>query len=380
MLNRTAGRKGKKRKRVNRGAVAEIDRSALRYNICSIRERTNHRAIIAVVKADAYGHGSVEVARVLAAQGADYLAVAFVEEARTLREAGIETRILVLFDRSDYPACFDLNLIPVIHDKKDAVAVSNESRKRRKTLPVHIKIDTGMGRMGLRAESAADDVLEISTFEGVMVEGLLSHFSEADLDDKTFALQQLSLFRRLCAKITEQTGLAPVCHMANSAAVFSFPDAMLNAVRPGIALYGYSCDGGEHGLLPVMKITTRVIAVRILPAGSPVSYARTFVTKRTTRIAVVALGYADGFNRLFSNNAEMLVRGQRVPVVGRVCMDLTMLDVTELEHVAEGDEVVVLGAQRGQAIMASELSQRIGTIPYEILTSLGNRSKREYVH
>ncbi|HYQ47678.1 MAG TPA: alanine racemase C-terminal domain-containing protein, partial [Thermodesulfovibrionales bacterium] len=154
----------------------------------------------------------------------------------------------------------------------------------------------------------------------------------------------------------------------------------LNAVRPGIALYGYSSNGGHHELLPVMKITTRVLAVRTLPVGTPVSYGRTFVTKRTTRVAVVSLGYADGFNRLFSNNAEMLVRGHRVPVVGRVCMDLTMLDVTELEHVSEGDEVVVLGSQNGQAIMASELSQRIGTIPYEILTSLGSRSRKEYVH
>lgn len=365
---------------MNRGAVAEIDRSALRHNFLSIQARTAHRAVIAVVKADAYGHGSVEVARVLAAQGADYLAVAFVEEARILREAGIETRILVLFDQSDYPACFDLDLIPVIHTKKAAVAVSNESRKRGRTLPIHVNIDTGMGRMGLRAESAVNHILEIATLEGIVLEGLLSHFSEADLDEKTFALQQLSLFRRLCAEITEKAGLSPVCHMANSAAVFSFPDAMLNAVRPGIALYGYSSDGGSHGLLPVMKIATRVIALRTLPAGAPVSYGRTFVTKRTTKVAVVSLGYADGFNRLFSNNAEMLVRGQRVPVVGRVCMDLTMLDVTECEDVSEGDEVVVLGSQNGQAIMASELSQRIGTIPYEILTSLGNRSKKEYVH
>ncbi|HYQ47509.1 MAG TPA: alanine racemase, partial [Thermodesulfovibrionales bacterium] len=227
---------------------------------------------------------------------------------------------------------------------------------------------------------AIDDVLEIAAMDGIALEGLLSHFSEADLDDKTFALQQLSFFGQLCAEITAKTGLGPLCHMANSAALFSFPDAMLNAVRPGIALYGYSAEGGNQGLLPVMRVTARIIAVRTLPAGAPVSYGRTFVTRRVTRVGVVSLGYADGFNRLFSNNGEMLVRGHRVPVIGRVCMDLTMLDVTEIEDVLIGDEVVVLGSQNGQTITASELSQRIGTIPYEILTSLGSRSRKEYVH
>ena len=167
--------------------------------------------------------------------------------------------------------------------------------------------------------------------------------------------------------------------MANSATVFGLPDAMLDAVRPGIALYGYSSADEPFGLEPVMKIKTRVLAVRDLPAGTPVSYGRTFVTKRKSRIAVVSLGYADGYNRFFSNNAEMLINGHRVPVIGRVCMDLTMLDVTDVGRVSEGDEVVVLGEQKGQAITATELSRRSDTIPYEVLTSLGSRSRKEYV-
>jgi len=365
---------------VHRGAVAEIDRSALLNNLRTIQARIGYKPVIAVVKADAYGHGSVEIARALVTQGADLLAVAFVEEARLLRSFGIEARILVLFDQSDISACFDLNLIPVLHDKNAAAAFSHEARKRRKPLPVHVKIDTGMGRMGFSAESGVADILEIAGLEGLVLEGLLSHFSEADLADKTFAARQVALFNEIHAGVVVKTGGRFLRHMANSAAIFSFPDALLDAVRPGIALYGYSSTEESFGLEPVMKIKTRVLSVRSLPAGRPVSYGRTFVTKRDSRIAVISLGYADGYNRLFSNNAEMLVGGHRVPVVGRVCMDLTMLDVTECEDVSEGDEVVVLGSQNGQTIMASELSQRIGTIPYEILTSLGNRSKKEYAH
>ena len=344
-----------------------------------IQARIGHKSVIAVVKADAYGHGSVEVARTLINQGIDFLAVAFVEEAKLLRSAGIGGKVIVLFDQTDIPAFFDLNLIPVIHDKSAAVAFSREARKRNRTLPVHIKIDTGMGRMGLRKESAVADAVEIAGYEGLVLEGLLSHFSEADLADRSFAVHQITLFKEIHAEIVKKTARRLLCHMANSAAVFSLPDAVLDAVRPGIALYGYSSADESFGLEPVMKIKTRVLAVRNLPTGTPVSYGRTFITKRESRIAVVSLGYADGYTRCFSNNAEMLVGGHRAPVIGRVCMDLTMLDVTDTDHVSEGDEVVILGTQNGQVITATELSRRSGTIPYEILTSLGSRSRRQYV-
>ena len=365
---------------MNRGPIAEINLPALQHNLKIIRQIAKNRTVIAVVKADAYGHGAVEISKKLMAEGVSYLAVAYTGEAKVIRDAGIAAKILVLFDRTDISDYFKYDLIPVIHDKNFALEFSKEALKKNRPVKVHIKIDTGMGRMGLRAESAVADILEIAGLEGIVLEGLLSHFSEADLADRSFAIHQLSLFREIHAEILKRTGRRLLRHMANSAAIFSLPDALFDAVRPGIALYGYSSPEGNFGLEPVMKIKSRVLAVRNLPAGTPVSYGRTFVTKRESRVAVVALGYADGYDRLFSNNAEMLVGGYRVPVIGRVCMDLTMLDVTDADRVSEGDEVVILGTQKGQVITATELSCRIGTIPYEILTSLGNRARREYVH
>ncbi len=338
-----------------------------------------NRPVIAVVKADAYGHGAVEIARSLQSRGIGILAVAFVGEAKVLRESGITASILVLFDQTDIPAYFDLDLIPVIHDKKTAASFSREARKRGVSLPVHLKIDTGMGRMGLRADSAVADAVDIANLEGLALEGLISHFSEADLADRTFAEEQLRIFRSLHEEISRRIGRRLMRHMANSAAICAMPDAVLDAVRPGIALYGYNPSANSFGFRPVMKVATAVLAVRTVPAGTPVSYGRTFVTKRESRIAVVSLGYADGFNRLFSNNADMLVNGCKVPVAGRVCMDLTMLDVTDAGPVGGGDEVVVLGTQHDQSITADDLAVRSGTIPYEILTSLGSRARKVYI-
>ncbi len=364
---------------MHRGAVAEIDRSALLHNFRTLQAKIGHKPVIAVVKADAYGHGSLEIARTLVRNGADFLAVAFVEEAKVLRSAGIGGKVIVLFDQTDISAFFDLNLTPVIHDKRAAAAFSSEARKRNRTLPVHIKVDTGMGRLGFREDSAVSSAVEIMNLDGLVLEGLLSHFSEADLADRSFAVHQLNLFKDIGARIIKKTTGRVLCHMANSAAVFCLPDALLDAVRPGIALYGYATCGDNFGLRPVMRVKARVLAVRNVPAGMPVSYGRTFVTKRESRIAVVSLGYADGYNRLFSNNAEMLINGCRVPVVGRVCMDLTMLDITDAGSVSEGDEVVILGTQHDQAITADELSRRSNTIPYDVLTALGSRSRREYL-
>ncbi|NWF98788.1 MAG: alanine racemase [Nitrospirae bacterium] len=370
-----------------RGPIAEISLSALLNNLKTIKSIVRDRHIIPVVKADAYGHGSIEISRLLLKHGVEYLAVAFTGEARILRESGINCQIIVLFDR-DACECIELNLIPVIHSIEAAHEFSREARKRNAQINVHVKIDTGMGRLGLTGEHIMDGLLTISKMPGIKVTGIISHFSEADLKDRTFALQQLNKFISIRDMLSSNLNRYIFSYIANSAAVMSFPEAYLDAVRPGIMLYGYSplsydipADDQKFydKLIPVMSVKTKILNLRNVPAGTPISYGRTFTTKRKSKIGVIPLGYADGFNRLFSNNAEVLVRGRRVPVVGRVCMDMTMIDVTEIKDIKEEDEVVIIGSQGQEKITAYELAERANTITYEILTSLGSRARRIYV-
>ncbi|MDA8432201.1 MAG: alanine racemase [Nitrospiraceae bacterium] len=365
---------------MNRGPSSVIDLSALERNLAVVRKIVNKKTVIAIVKADAYGHGSVEISRRLVSLGVDRLAVAFTGEAKLLREAGIRAGIIVLFDRASIEDYFTYSLIPVIQDRESALAFSREASRRGTKVRVHVKVDTGMGRVGFAPETAVDEIAGIAGMEGIELEGLMSHFSEADLGDRSFAVSQLDVFSVIRDAVSARIGRRPLCHIANSAAVLSFPDAVLDAARPGLLLYGCSPFNEDYGLTPLMNVRTNLLAVRRLRTGTPVSYGRTFVTRRESEIAVVPAGYADGYNRLFSNNAEMLVRGRRAPVVGRVCMDLTMLDVTGIGGVREGDEVVLLGRQGDETITAAELAGRINTIPYEIVTSLGSRARREYVN
>lgn len=370
-----------------RGPVAEIDLNALLHNFQTIKINVPHRQIIPVVKADAYGHGAVEISHFLLKQGIEYLAVAFTGEARILRDSGIDCKIIVLFDR-DVSECIELNLIPVVHSTSAALGFSKEAQKKNTVLDVHIKIDTGMGRLGLTGEHILDELLNISKMPGIQVTGILSHFSEADLNDRTFAIHQLKKFISIRDALSINLNKYIFSYIANSAAVMSFPDAYLDAVRPGIMLYGYSplsydITSNNHNfynkLIPVMTIKTKILSLRNVPEGTPISYGRTFITKRKSRIGVIPLGYADGFSRLFSNNAEVLVKGKRAPVVGRVCMDMTMIDVTDIKDVKEDDEVTIIGSQGEEKITAYELAKKANTITYEILTSLGSRARRVYV-
>jgi alanine racemase len=364
---------------VRRGLVSEISLSAIAHNLLSVRRIVKNRPVIAVVKADAYGHGAVEVSKRLIKEGVSYLAVAYISEARELRDAGINLPILVLFDRGEIKDYFDFNLIPVVYSSDTAFLLSEEARKRDRVIKIHVKVDTGMGRLGLYGNHVVDDLIKISEMPGLEITGLLSHFSEADLSDRSYAISQLSQFRVIHKTISGSMGRTILSHVANSAAVLSFEDAYLDAIRPGIMLYGYSPFPCSAQLIPAMKVKTRILSIRNLPLGTPISYGRTFVTKRQSRIGVIALGYADGYFRSFSNNAEMLVKGKRVPVVGRVCMDLTMVDLTNVSDAEEDDEVVVLGRQGIESITADELASKADTIPYEILTTFGNRSIRTYV-
>ncbi|MDH5202772.1 MAG: alanine racemase [Nitrospirota bacterium] len=374
---------------MNRGAIAEVNLSAIAHNFRAVRKIVKNRQIIAVVKADAYGHGAVKVSKKFIKEGASCLAVAFIDEAVKLRDAGITAPIIVLFDRKEVREFFDFKLIPVIYTIDGALSLSTEAKKRNTVLQIHVKVDTGMGRIGLSSNSLIDDLEKIAKMDGVEITGLLSHFSDADLTDKSFAALQLERFNKIREAVSKNLNRKIFSHIANSAAVLTFKEAYLDAVRPGIMLYGYSplCENSNPSqsprilpvtLMPAMKIKTKLLCIRNVSSGSPVSYGRSFITRRQSRIGVIPVGYADGYNRLFSNNAEVLIRGRRVPVVGRVCMDLTMIDVTDIRNVREDDEVIMLGQQGKESITACELAYRSHTIPYEILTSLGSRSRKIY--
>jgi alanine racemase len=367
---------------VHRGATAEIDLDAIAHNFSLVREMTENLPVIAVVKADAYGHGAVEVSKILVEKGVSCLAVAFTEEGIALRESGISSPILVLFDTGATADFFEHHLIPVLHDLETARRLYGESLRRGRSLDVHVKLDTGLGRIGFHDDRELE-TLNVITASGLLrIVGLMSHFSEADIADTAYAKAQLTRFHAMKEKVLQGGKGTVMCHIANSAAIMSLREAHLDAVRPGLMLYGYSPLTGaslrSSSLNPSMRVTTQILSLKRFREGMSVSYGRTFITRRESLIAVLPLGYADGIGRVFSNNLEVLVKGKRVPVAGRICMDLTMVDITEVGEVAVGDEVVLIGRQGDEEITAGELAEKAGTINYEILTTIGMRSRRVY--
>lgn len=361
--------------------MAEIDLDAISHNLGRVRELAAGSSVIAVVKADAYGHGLAEVSKRLVEEGVYCLAVAFMDEAVQLRNHGINSRILVLFGKHSVSDYVEFNMIPVVHDIEFASRLSGEAKKRGRIIDVHVKIDTGMGRLGFNNENLLDDIVAIAGMDNIRIAGLMSHFSEADIADRSCAYEQISRFNEIREGLPEKLKKSLMCHIANSAATLAFSDACMDAVRPGVMLYGcspFQDNPVSAGLKPAMRVKTHILSLRKLRKGTPISYGGAFITKKDSLMAVLSVGYADGYMRSLSNNAEVIVRGKRAPVVGRVCMDLTIADVTEIEGVAEEDEAVLLGSQGTEEITAGELARQAGTIPYEILTSLGNRSVREY--
>ncbi|MCL0061190.1 alanine racemase [Thermodesulfovibrionales bacterium] len=376
---------------MNRGPIAEIDLNAISNNLKVVKDLSNNCPVIAVVKADAYGHGAVKISKRLIREGVEYLAVAFTEEAKELRDNGIDIPILVLFD-PDIKDIFEYDLIPVVSDKKTALSIARKAEKESREINMHIAIDTGMGSIGFGCD-AVNEILEIANLRGININGLLSHLSEADLLDASFAEIQINRFNALKRDLLKNGLRVRLSHIAGSSAIISLPESHLDAVRPGLMLYGYSSiqgvrkDSGlsvSHSwptflLRHAMTVKAKILFIRRLPANTPISYGRTFITKRDSIIGVISVGYADGFSRLFSNNAEVLVKGKKVPVAGRVCMDIAMVDLTDIRLAEEGDEVTILGTDGDETIDASVLASKAGTIPYEILTSLGDRAKRVYI-
>jgi alanine racemase len=338
---------------------------------------------LAVVKADAYGHGAIPVSKKLEELRVDFLGVARVQEGIELRNGGIKKPILVLSGiyQEEVEEVLDYKLTPMVYRLEIAEALSAAAGKRGKKVPVHLKVDTGMGRIGVLAEEAPAFANRVRQFENLEIEGIASHLSTADEGDSAFAAQQLKRFSRTIEEMKRLDIDPPFCHIANSAALVNLPAAHFTLVRPGIMLYGSYPSASlkdKISLRQVMSWKSHIADLKKLPAGYPISYGRTFITQRPSLIAAIPVGYADGYNRLFSNRGEVLIKGMRAPVAGRVCMDWTMADVTDITGVEVGDEVVLMGSQSGQEITPEEMGGWIGTIAYEILCSVGKRVSRIY--
>jgi alanine racemase len=372
----------KRRPGLVRATRAVVDLEAIRVNTVRIKEKIGlERKLMAVVKADGYGHGAVPVTQAVLAGGADYLAVTRPEEGRLLRASGVRCPILVfgLIEPSEAEQVVALGLSQTVASLELAEALDRAAARMGEKAILHLKVDTGMGRIGIQPEGALALVRKIIRLRHVEWEGLFSHFAVADAQDKSYSLQQIDRFESVLSQLKREGIEVPLRHFANSAATLDLPESYYDMVRPGLLLYGvYPSDEVSHSipLVPAMELTTRVMAVKELPPGSSVSYGRTFTTTRTTLVATLPVGYADGYSRLLSNKAEVIVRGRRVPQIGTVCMDLTMADVSSLGDVLPGEEVVMFG----RGLPVEELARKIGTISYEILCAIGKQVPRVYLN
>lgn len=368
-----------------RPTVAEIDLDALLHNLGQAAKfcRPDQR-ILAVVKAGAYGHGAVPVSKTLAAAGVEQFGVATLEEALELRQAGIGQRILVL--GGCYPGQEEMfwqhNLMPVLSDCQSLLRFDQFARQSNLQLPVHLKVDTGMGRVGFFLPELLELLPELKNLDGLRIVGLMSHLACADEMEDDVTSGQLEKFRSLLQEVRAQGLSIPDIHISNSAGLVGWncPDCTL--VRPGIMLYG-GLPGEKYreqlDLKPVMHLRTRIAQLKRVPPGTGVSYGHRFHADRETLLAVLPIGYADGYNRLLTGCGQVLVGGQRVPVVGTVCMDWIMIDVTDIPQVAVGDQVTLLGEANGQAITAEEWAAWLGSISYEVFCRIGSRVPRHYL-
>jgi alanine racemase len=374
----------------------QVDLSVFGHNVRTLKNLipTNTR-FCAVVKANAYGHGGIRCAKTALENGASFLAVARISEAVAMRDAGITAPILLLGEALPEQVSFlaTHGIRASVADIQSAKALSAAAQNLNTTLKIHIKLDTGMGRLGFlhpgvvpqsAGESAGIGLAgEIAALKGLEVEGVYTHFAKADVINKAHAKGQLTWFNEMVAMLADM-GIRPkIRHAANSAAVLELPDAHFDMVRPGVAMYGMApsdeIDITRHTLAPVMSITAKVIYVKAVPENFTVSYGCTHVTTAPTVIATVPIGYADGYSRLLSNQGQMLVKGKKAPIVGRVTMDFTMIDVGHIPGAKPGDDVTILGLQGDERITADDIADLTGTINYEVTTGLTGRMPVSYI-
>lgn len=366
----------------------EISLDALCHNFSLLKQQVQNRPVLAMVKADAYGHGMVECAAALADRGVECFGVAEVVEGVILRKAGITQPVFIMAGLLPelVPELFVYSLTPVIVDGTCLQALSREAVARERSICLHVKVDAGMGRQGCLLADLARIVERIADLPGLILGGILAHFPMADVPDSDSTPSIISTF---CDHIGGLVSVLPrdiTLHLANSGGIVYFPDSYQSMVRPGISLYGCFPDGFQGSaqqerlpLEPVMRFSSRVIQVKEVPAQTGLGYGHTLVTKRPTTVALIPAGYEDGYLRVLSNRGQALIHGRKVPVIGRISMNLTMFDVTDLDPVHPGDEVVLLGRQGHNEITADEIAHLMGTINYEVLCLFGNLNNREYL-
>ncbi len=362
---------------------AEIDLPALVQNLKNISRKIGRQTkILAIVKADAYGHGALEVARVCEKYHC-YLGVALIEEAITLRQAGIKAPILILgsiFPFTNFKYVLDYNLIPTIASLAGARSLSRIAVKHKQKIKFHLKVDTGMGRIGIRPQSAVATIKKIKTLPSIEMEGLYTHLASAE-DDEAYSRQQIEIFIKIIQELEQEKVKVKYKHISGSAAIIKYRNYPLNMVRPGLMMYGIAPFKGAEKkitLHPVLSLKTKIVYLKRLSKGNSISYGRTFITKRNSFIGTLPVGYADGYPRSLSNKAVALVQGQRAPVIGRVCMDMCMIDLTGRKGLDVGEEVVLIGKQEQDNISVNEVAEWAKTISYEIVCGISKRVPRIY--
>ena len=366
-----------------RPTVAEIDLRALAFNYRQLRKKIPREVdLLAVVKADAYGHGAVPVSLTLEKLGADYLGVATSDEGVELRKGGVKTPILILggIYGGEVDQIFRFRLTPVVFHGDRLHLLSKEAERRKKNVKVHLKIDTGMGRLGVSPDLWPAFLRELKRLPRIEIEGILSHFSMTD-EECGYSEGQWRQFQKAVEIAKEQGVSWKYLHMSSSGTLMASPTYLGNLVRPGIMLYGSYPSSALRGVVklkPVMTLKTHIHFLKSVPFGAKISYGGTFTTKRQSLIATLPIGYADGYSHQLSQCGEVLIRGLRAPVAGRVCMDFIMVDVSDIPNVKVGDEVVLIGRQGRERITTEEIAEKIHSIPYEVLCSIGRRVPRIY--
>jgi len=360
---------------------AEVNLGNLKYNFYQLKKLLSPKTkIMVTIKADAYGHGLIPVSKKLESCGVDSFGVASIDEGIKLREVNIKSPILILgmILKEDISPIFKYKLTPTVCDKEFALVLNNRAKESGKPINIHVKIDTGMGRIGVLHQDAEKLVRYISKLKFISIEGIFTHFAFADMN-REFTQYQIDLFNRLIHRLNKSGIHIPLAHTANSMGVIGYKNSHFNMVRPGLVIYGlYPKENLRIDLKPVLSLKTKVIYVKKVPRGQGISYGHDYITKRSTKIATLPIGYGDGYARSLSNLAPVLIRGKCFRICGRICMDQMMVDVGDAP-VKIGDEAVLIGTQGKNKITAEELADLSNTIPYEIVCGLGSRIPRVYI-